>query len=58
MEWSPSVESPCQNNFFLNYQKTHEKQKLNFFRSRLFHMKAGISLKYLMNEWDSERPKI
>ena len=29
--------------------KTIEKQKLNFFRSALFHMETRVSLKYLWN---------
>ena len=30
--------------------KTLEKQKLNFSRSALFHMKTRVSLKYLVND--------
>ena len=30
--------------------KTLEKQKLDFFRSALFHMKARVSLKYFVND--------
>ena len=30
-------------------KKTHEKQKLNFSSSALFHMKSKVSLKYFVN---------
>ena len=36
--------------FCYYWQKTHKKQKLNFSRSALFHMKTRVSLKYFVND--------
>ena len=49
IEWQPSVQSPYQSECFCYYQKkTLEKQKLNFSRCALFHMKTRVSLRYFV----------
>ena len=37
--------------YFIYKQKSIEKQKLNFFRSALSHMKTRVSLKYFVNDY-------
>ena len=50
IEWEPSVQSPDQNKCFCyNQKKTLEKQKLNFSRCALFHMKTRVSLRYFVS---------
>ena len=65
IEWKRSVQSPCQNRSFLNdSKKCLTKQKLNFSRCALFHLKTGVSFKYFVTEclWksflDSNSPQI
>ena len=41
---------PAKMKILLILGKTLEKQKLNFSRSALFHMKTGVSLKYFVND--------
>ena len=36
--------------YFKYYQKTPEKQKLNFYRTVLFHIKTRICLKYFVHD--------
>ena len=41
---------PAEMKILLTLAKTLEKQKLNFSRSELFHMKTRVSLKYHVND--------
>ena len=51
IEWEPSANTFCQNGKFVNTsKKLVEKQKLNFSRSALFHMKTRDKLKYFVND--------
>ena len=45
IEWVPSVRSLCQKQSFVNTSRKPLKQKLNFSRCALFHMKTRVSLK-------------
>ena len=65
IEWKRSAQSPFQNRSFLNNsKKCLTKQKLNFSRCALFHLKTGVSFKYFVTEclWkrflDSNSPQI
>ena len=51
MERQPSAQPPYQNEYFANTSKKPlKKQKLNFSRSALFHLKTRVSLKYFVND--------
>ena len=49
IEWWPSFQSSCQNENFVNASKKLLKNRYNFSRSALFHMKTRVSLKYFVN---------
>ena len=50
MELQPSTQSSSQEKNFVNTSKRLLEKNLNFFRSALFHMKTGVSLKYFARD--------